>query len=359
MVVGSLVVVGSAVTASAEPARYNLKPARPGGNCLHVAGTAALVTECTPGDDTQSWTVSAAATAGYVRITSTSGQCLDILNDGKANNRLVVAKCANVSGQLWKLAPIGTSEFSTVTTAWRGDHQCLDIVNDQPVLAECRQVAGQRWQLAPATPLPKVDTRADRDGAVTTNRRFQPSFVIFTKACSLLLPTGDPDARPYTTRNQRHVFFCERTKAEVVCSINRFDDLGSRDYMFTAAVISDTTKTLQFATPKRLIDATVDTKSAQATVAQTTPSGASRCDGDYLTIEAWERILRDAEAEQRAASRNSGGGGQPSAPRTSSPPPASRAPAPKGDPKGRMCSKDKDCQSGSCAMENKTRGRCR
>jgi len=30
----------------------------------------------------------------------------------------------------------------------------------------------------------------------------------------------------------------------------------------------------------------------------------------------------------------------------------------KGSAKGRMCSKDKDCQSGACKMENKTRGRC-
>lgn len=31
---------------------------------------------------------------------------------------------------------------------------------------------------------------------------------------------------------------------------------------------------------------------------------------------------------------------------------------PKGSAKGRMCSKDKDCASGSCKMENRTRGRC-
>ena len=31
---------------------------------------------------------------------------------------------------------------------------------------------------------------------------------------------------------------------------------------------------------------------------------------------------------------------------------------PKGSAKGRMCGKDKDCQSGACKMENKTRGRC-
>jgi len=31
---------------------------------------------------------------------------------------------------------------------------------------------------------------------------------------------------------------------------------------------------------------------------------------------------------------------------------------PKGSERGRMCSKNKDCQSGSCKMENRTRGRC-
>jgi len=39
--------------------------------------------------------------------------------------------------------------------------------------------------------------------------------------------------------------------------------------------------------------------------------------------------------------------------------PAKTAPTPKGSARGRMCSKSKDCQSGVCEMENKTRGRCR
>ena len=74
--------------------------------------------------------------------------------------------------------------------------------------------------------------------------------------------------------------------------------------------------------------------------------GTSCDDGICRTPQELQRVqeLREMADEQRAQER-------------SAPAPAAKATV-KGSAKGRMCSKDKDCQSGACKMENKTRGRC-
>ena len=198
----------------------------------------------------------------------------------------------------------------------------------------------------------------DRDGAGTSARRFSPTFVVVTKPCSLLLPTREPDIQPFTTKNKELAFQCQLDGGNVECSINHTDDLGTRDYMFTAPILKNTSKALQFATPKRLIDVSADVKTGDATVSQRGPNGAVTCDATYVTIETWNKVLREMREKQRASSRNSGGGGYAPAPTTSSPRAEPRPPAPKGSAKGHMCGKNKDCQSGVCAMENKTRGRC-
>ncbi|MEO8549687.1 MAG: hypothetical protein ABI678_06930 [Kofleriaceae bacterium] len=82
---------------------------------------------------------------------------------------------------------------------------------------------------------------------------------------------------------------------------------------------------------------------------QCTDTGACRTPAEIRTIQA-NRVHEEEERKERAESR-ANDDAESSAPAASKPA--------KGSARGRMCSKDKDCASGSCAMENKTRGRCR
>ena len=78
---------------------------------------------------------------------------LDILNDGKNNNQVILAKKGNYSGQLWKLTPAGNGYYR-LSTQWRGSGYSLDIVNDgknnnQIVLAKTGDYSGQLWKITP------------------------------------------------------------------------------------------------------------------------------------------------------------------------------------------------------------------
>src|SRR5882672_2237439 len=78
----------------------------------------------------------------FYRLTTLfQGECrsLEILNDGRNNNQPILAKTANVSGQYWKITPVGAG-FYRLTTQWQGAGKSLDIINDgrgnnQPFLA--------------------------------------------------------------------------------------------------------------------------------------------------------------------------------------------------------------------------------
>ena len=90
----------------------------------------------------------------YYRLTTQwQGECkgLDIVNDAH-DNRPILADAANVSGQLWKLTPLGNGYYR-LTTQWKGTGKSLDIVNDahdnRPILAKTADVSGQHWKLTP------------------------------------------------------------------------------------------------------------------------------------------------------------------------------------------------------------------
>jgi len=89
---------------------------------------------------------------GYYRLTTEwqPGKSLDVVNDGK-NNKLALAKTAMVSGQYWKISPLGEGYYR-LTTQWQGDGKSLDIVNDgknnnQLILASTDNVTGQMWKI--------------------------------------------------------------------------------------------------------------------------------------------------------------------------------------------------------------------
>jgi len=72
------------------------------------------------------------------------------VNDGE-NNKLTMARCENVSGQLWSLEQDGN--FYRLRTMFTGPKRCLDIVNDgannRLSMATCADVSGQIWGIYP------------------------------------------------------------------------------------------------------------------------------------------------------------------------------------------------------------------
>ncbi|OAD21295.1 carbohydrate-binding module family 13 protein, partial [Candidatus Thiomargarita nelsonii] len=88
----------------------------------------------------------------YYRLTTMwqgDGKSLDIVNDGKNNNRPILATTGNYSGQYWKITQVKPGYYR-LTTMWQGDGKSLDIVNDsknnnRPILAPTGNYSGQYW----------------------------------------------------------------------------------------------------------------------------------------------------------------------------------------------------------------------
>ncbi len=90
----------------------------------------------------------------YYRLTTKwrgDGKSLDVVNDGKNNNQLILAKTGKFSGQFWKITSLGAGYYR-LTTQWQGEGKSLDIVNDrknnnQPILADTSNYSGQFWKI--------------------------------------------------------------------------------------------------------------------------------------------------------------------------------------------------------------------
>lgn len=93
---------------------------------------------------------------GYYRLTTMftgPGKSLDIINGGNQDTP-TLAPTGNYLGQHWKLTPNGDGTYR-MTTRWKGTGRSLDIVNDAkaetPILAPTGSVSGQAWRLTKET----------------------------------------------------------------------------------------------------------------------------------------------------------------------------------------------------------------
>lgn len=101
----------------------------------------------------QFWKITSVG-GGYYRLTTEwqgPGKSLDVVNDGKNNNQLILAKTGKFTGQYWKFTPLGNGYYR-LTTQWLGEDKSLDIVNDgknnnQPRLADTGNFSGQHWKI--------------------------------------------------------------------------------------------------------------------------------------------------------------------------------------------------------------------
>lgn len=101
----------------------------------------------------QSWTAVPLTDGVHYRlITPFTGpeKCLDIVNDGKNNNHPVMAACGNFSGQSWALDKNAGHNAIRLRNDFSGDNKCLDIINDglnnRLIMADCADVSGQYWR---------------------------------------------------------------------------------------------------------------------------------------------------------------------------------------------------------------------
>ena len=87
-----------------------------------------------------------------------TGSCLDIINDGD-NNKLTMARCANVSGQRWSLTASETNpQAYRLQTPFTGTDNCLTTIDDgnnnRLTIAQCSDAPGQLWSITPSNANP-------------------------------------------------------------------------------------------------------------------------------------------------------------------------------------------------------------
>jgi Ricin-type beta-trefoil lectin domain len=81
-------------------------------------------------------------------------KCLNIIDDGE-NNKVTMAKCTSLPGQLWSVVPSktlpGNSGYYFVTNALTGASNCLSVLNDgrnnKLTMAKCDNISGQIWRI--------------------------------------------------------------------------------------------------------------------------------------------------------------------------------------------------------------------
>jgi hypothetical protein len=91
----------------------------------------------------------------YYRFTTQwqgDNKSLDIVNDGKNNNQLILAQTGNHSGQHWKITLVENGYYR-LTTEWQGNDKCLSFIKDgqsnyQLILAKSGADSSQFWRIS-------------------------------------------------------------------------------------------------------------------------------------------------------------------------------------------------------------------
>ncbi len=144
-------------------ANYRLKTMFTGNNkCLDIINDAKdnkpIMAKC-GNFSGQFWKIEKAKNSpGYYRLKTLftgNRKCLDIINDAR-DNQPIMAKCGNFSGQLWKIEKTRFSGHYRLKTMFTGEKKCLDIINDskdnKPIMAKCGNFSGQFWKIPNFSP---------------------------------------------------------------------------------------------------------------------------------------------------------------------------------------------------------------
>ncbi|WP_052172536.1 RICIN domain-containing protein [Psychroserpens jangbogonensis] len=137
---------------------------------------------------------------GFFRLTTKfkgEGKSLDVYNDGK-NNRLQLAKTAKVSGQFWKIQLLGNGYYR-LTTQWQGDGKSLDVINDgknnnEVHLAKSANHTGQYWKIQEVIPNSQFQSTTSRQNTLKQGQSL-------TKGSSLICPNKSYELKFQTDGN--------------------------------------------------------------------------------------------------------------------------------------------------------------
>ncbi|NBC35754.1 hypothetical protein GTZ99_04190 [Novosphingobium sp. FSY-8] len=90
---------------------------------------------------------------------------LDIINGGPDNNRAVLARAGNYSGQMWVVHPAEDGRGYRLTTQFRGGTMCLTAMprDGRAMLMRCGPMPGQVWDLRQDRQRPQYLRLMNRD----------------------------------------------------------------------------------------------------------------------------------------------------------------------------------------------------
>jgi hypothetical protein len=163
IIIVSIILVGSsAIEVSAQIKQNRLRNTLTGADsCLDIIkdgkNNRLMMTECANVAG-QRWSMTASEKnpQAYRLQTPFTGmdKCLNIVNDGE-NNQVTMAKCNGLSGQLWRVTPSqtipGSSGYYVVTNVLAGASNCLNVPNDgrnnKLTMAKCSNLPGQIWRI--------------------------------------------------------------------------------------------------------------------------------------------------------------------------------------------------------------------
>lgn len=322
LIVLSIVCIGH--TADADIAGVaTLQPSSDGNGCLDIIdANRPLVRECDDTAPSQQWKLSAIK-EGFYRLTpqgSGDRKCLDIINDGKLNNRVTLVDCGNASGQYWKLTASAAGYL--LTTEWRGAKLCLDAVREgsksRLLLTECANRPSQQWRLSKAAigggdggssggGAASADVDHDNIG-VDPKSTFEPQFVIMFHPCKLMMRSADNSSR--AGRSRTVTVSCRRAASnkKLLCKAvpgNHRAAFDKSRYVFEANVTQDTAAVRKFAASGTLlgsIEVSIDLKSRDSTLRVNQAGTPTECTaGAYGTAEEIKQLNAKYDAEDAAS----------------------------------------------------------
>ncbi|HPH66334.1 MAG TPA: hypothetical protein PLF40_11335 [Kofleriaceae bacterium] len=204
------------------------------------------------------------------------------------------------------------------------------------------------------------------DGVVVLPAGFSPAYVLFYYDCPIATGGANVDVFLACGRTKKKSMVCRWVGSSMFALDPAGDEEASKQKSdaFSATVLVDNSNTLSFATASSGTSVQIKLKAEQSTLTRRADNGeAVVCKGTSETAAQFTQILakfrKDVEARRAAEeeeNRVNEGREQNEPERTR---PTSSSPRPKGSERGRMCGKDSDCQSGSCEMQNRTRGTCK
>lgn len=158
--IAALALCAFAGTASAQEARAELLSRFTGtSRCVDIAQERGLpvprMADCSKAP-TQAWVLRRESGTPWDRLQTADNTdlCLDVIADGP-NDRLWMGPCGNYGSQFWILKPASEGQGAVwLTNAFTGPQRCLEVINDGAAndtirMKPCDVWSSQKWTFRP------------------------------------------------------------------------------------------------------------------------------------------------------------------------------------------------------------------